>query len=192
MMDIHYHIRPALPQDACGIAHVYVEAWRSAYAGILPTRMLVNMSKRRQIRSWQGHINRILSSMKGRDAIFVAKSDDGPVIGFGNSGVCREASLGFSTEIYTLYVDPNYLDLGIGHALLKRLFSNLVGLGHETALIWTLADNPNRHFYAAQGGRFIAERSSYYWGKPLREMAYGWSTLTEWCEQQSSVRSLPH
>ena len=40
-----------------------------------------------------------------------------------------------------------------------------------------LADNPARYFYAAMGGRVVAERSQALWGKPLQQAAYGWPDL---------------
>ena len=187
-----YSVESASPEDAAGIAHVYVEAWRSAYAGILPDPVLVGMSPLRQARQWHHRIRQSGRPGRSPEAVFVAKLENGDIIGFGNSGYSRDQDLSYAAEVYTLYVDPDYLDHGVGRALLTTLFSNLVLSGHKSALIWALADNPYRHFYSAMGGQIVAERQSYYWSKSLREIGYGWSDLIVWNEQQSAQRSALH
>ena len=44
-------VRPARLEDARAIARIEVETWRSTYAGMLPDRVLLNMSERRQTNS---------------------------------------------------------------------------------------------------------------------------------------------
>lgn len=43
-------IRVARLDDAAAVAEVYVETWRSAYAGLLPDKVLTGMSESRQRR----------------------------------------------------------------------------------------------------------------------------------------------
>ena len=40
-------VRPARPADAEAIARVYVETWRAAYVGLLPDRVLLDLSLER-------------------------------------------------------------------------------------------------------------------------------------------------
>ena len=54
--------------DAAGIAKVYVDAWRSAYAAILPHRVLLRMSYEDQTRQWAGMIR----DRPGAQAVIVA------------------------------------------------------------------------------------------------------------------------
>ena len=42
-----------MPGDARGIARVHVETWRSAYAGILPDRVIVQMSVDDKAAAWR-------------------------------------------------------------------------------------------------------------------------------------------
>jgi len=173
-------IRRARAEDAAGIAGVYVDSWRETYAGMLPTAMLVGLSQERLTARWQRRLK--TPSRRGRrlKEIFVAVDDRAGVVGFGACGPSRDTNLGFVAEVYTLYVHPNHLGRGLGSALLSRLFDSLIGQGIESAIIWALSDNPCRYFYSAIGGRIVAERTSQYWGRELREMAYGWPSLIGW------------
>ena len=182
-------VRRAVPGDAQGIADVYVESWRETYAGILPTSYLVKLSAERLSRQWRYRLSGAGRGRRGPYAILVAETAEGLVVGFGESGPSRESDLGYAGEIYTLYVAPDYLSLGVGRALLAALFSAVVESGTNTALIWALTANPSRHFYAANGGRIVAERSSVYWGRQLREIAYGWSDLEGWLSDASQPLS---
>ena len=102
-------ILPATAPDAAGIAKVYVDAWRSAYAAILPHRVLLGMSYERQTREWSW----IIRSRTEIQPVIVAAEADGGVVGFASFGLARSndrpASAQFAREakvgeIYTLYV----------------------------------------------------------------------------------------
>ena len=185
MTDAHFQIRSAVPGDSANIARVNVEAWQSAYAGILPTDYLVNMSVNRQDIHWSNRLAACGRSGVPFEQIFVAEDLKGEVIGFGSSGPSRDTYLNYPAEIYTLYVSPNAFNQGIGRGLLTCLFDNLLALGCQSAVIWAVSQNPCRHFYTALGGQIVAERESRFYGAKLREIAYGWPDLTAWRKAQS-------
>ncbi|MDC0986738.1 GNAT family N-acetyltransferase [Alphaproteobacteria bacterium] len=164
------NIRVAIPSDASAIAEVYVETWRAAYAGILPDRTLVRMSVASQIRQWQSLLN-------AGDAVLVV-TDGAEIVGFGGYGPNRERNLPYSGEVYTLYVSPDYQNQGLGSRLLRAMFKALQRDGHESAIIWVLAENPSRFFYECEGGAKIADRNEFLWGVSVRELGYGWSFLS--------------
>lgn len=157
----------AAPDDAEAIAQIQVETWRMTYAGLLPDDLLIRMSQDRQRRMWRRMI-------RGGETVLVARDPKAGVIGFGSYGPNRSRHKGFSGEIYTLYVSPDFQGLGIGRGLLNAMFAALTGENHESALVWVLAENPNRFFYEALGGRRTAERDVTMWGAKVRELAYGW------------------
>ena len=185
MTDTYFQIRSAKPNDAAGIARVHVDAWRSAYAGILPTQYLVNMSVLRQERHWSDRLAAYGRQDVPFEQVFIAEDLAGEVIGFGSSGPNRDAYLNHPAEIYTLYVSPDVLSQGVGRALLRALYDNLLALGCQSSVIWALSLNPYRHFYSALGGEIIAERDSRFYDARLREVAYGWKDLEAWRKAQA-------
>lgn len=167
-------VRPARPADAEAIARVYVETWRAAYAGLLPDRVLLDLSLARQTIGW----SRAIGAVGPGQSVLVAEDETAGVVGVGSCGrVHRSAPLTFEGEVYTLYVDPDHQERGLGRGLLDGLFGTLREGDIGSALIWVLADNPARFFYEAMGGRRAAERTELLWGEPLGEIAYGWPDL---------------
>jgi ribosomal protein S18 acetylase RimI-like enzyme len=177
-------IRPAIQTDAVGIAKVYVDAWRSAYAAILPHRVLLEMSYDQQTLQWTRTIQRT------RELVIVAIEADQGVVGFAGFGSARagdrrtierlagvpDASVG---EIYTLYVQPDCQDRGIGRQLVADAFAAMTRNGCRCGLLWVLRDNPSRYFYERIGGRLIAERQERMWGQVTDQVCYGWTDLRQ-------------
>ena len=173
MDEIRIGIRLARPTDAAEVAHVYVESWRETYAGILPDTGLLRMSKAEQTASW----TRQIKASNLRNPVLVAADAKSNVYGFASAGPSRDRSLPFEGEVYTLYVLPGMTGQGLGSALLQSVFRLFSKSGYNGMVIWALADNPSRFFYEAMGGQLIAERQHPMWGKPLREIGYGWQKL---------------
>ena len=76
-------IRVARPGDACGIAGLDVETWRTTYAGVLSTSYLVGLSERRRELGWRGVILH-----EPRD-VRIALAPRGAIVGFGSCGPNR-------------------------------------------------------------------------------------------------------
>lgn len=175
-------IRRAVPGDARGIARAHVETWRSAYAGILPDRVVVQMSVDDKAAAWRQLIQR----QDAVDAVIVAEIDDGTIVGFASCGPAGPESMpDYDGEVHTLYVLPDWQEQGIGRALLCGCLRVLGAAEIAAAYLWVLADNPSRFFYQAMGGKRIGERDERLWGTTVHEVAYGWpdlSSLPKACE----------
>jgi len=175
-------VRRAVPGDARGIASAHVETWRSAYAGILPDQVVVQMSVDDKAAAWRQLIQR----QDAVDAVIVAEIDDGTIVGFASCGPAGpEAMPDYDGEIHTLYVLPDWQEQGIGRALLCGCLRVLDAAEIAAAYLWVLADNPSRFFYQAMGGKRIGERDERLWGTTVHEVAYGWpdlSALPKACE----------
>lgn len=177
-------IRPATAQDAAGIAKVYVDAWRSAYAAILPHRVLLRMSYEGQTRQWAGMIR----DRPAAQAVIVASEADDGVVGFASFGPARfdhrPAAGRFAGEhekvgeVHTLYVLPDFQERGIGRQLLAAAFAALVERRYSCGFVWALRDNHARYFYERVGGKVIAERQERQWGRMTDQVCYGWTDLT--------------
>src|ERR1700722_17216356 len=165
-------VRAARPDDAAGVARVYIESWHDTYPSILPTQLLCAMTPRGQTARWQAAIQ-----ARGREQVLVAEKSGAGIIAMASFGPSRDSDLGFDGEVYTLYVDPSYFGLGLGRALLRSSFSALGARGYSSCVIWAHAKNPARFFYEKMGGRLIAERTARMMGDAVPETAFGWRRL---------------
>ena len=134
-------VRAARPDDAAGVARVYIESWHDTYPSILPTQLLCAMTPRGQTARWQAAIQ-----ARGREQVLVAEKSGAGIIAMASFGPSRDSDLGFDGEVYTLYVDPSYFGLGLGRALLRSSFSALGARGYSSCVIWAHAKNPARFF----------------------------------------------
>src|SRR5208283_2320315 len=98
-------IRAARLDDAGPIARLDVETWQATYAGILGTPYLAGLSAARRESGWTNVIRR-----EPRD-VHVAVNGAGDVVGFGSCGTAR-GEPDFTSEIFTLYVAPDWQNQG--------------------------------------------------------------------------------
>jgi len=172
-------IRRATRSDATEIGRVYVETWQSTYAGILPDTMLAQMSDVRQSAWWA----RALGEPDEARGIFVADDSDMGVVGFGSCGPVRDLPDGLDGterrvgEVYTLYVEADFQNQGLGRRLLDAMFRQLRADGCDAVVLWMLANNPTRFFYEAMGGQSCGQRTDTMAGKVVDEVAYAWRDL---------------
>ena len=182
------NLRSAGLNDAGSIARVHVTTWRAAYAGLVPDTYLVGMTEIGQMRFWRRLLGRpqaeetiLVAEIESADSAASAASAGGPqVVGFGSCGPSRPYGLPYHGEVFTLYVTDDWQGRGIGRALIRALFVDLVARGDRDALIWVLSANPARFFYQAVGGSPVAARKEAFAGAMLDETAYAWPDLESW------------
>ena len=172
-------IKPADADDAAGIAAVHVAVWRSAYAGILPDRVLLRLAVPRLAAQYAGAIDR--SEQAGGGHALVARSLDGSVVGFTTftagppplpaSGKPRWG------EVETLYVHDDWRDHGIGRALLAGAAARLRDGGCGALFLNVLADNHSRWFYEHLGGRAQTTSVTYVGGVAMNQIAMAWDPI---------------
>ena len=162
-------VRNATPRDASPIARVHVETWRDSYAGILPSHKLAGMSRRQHVGEWSQSLR-----TPRREIVLVAEDypADG-ILGFGTAGRARTFSPPYEGEVYMLYVLPGFQDLGVGSALMKGLFEQLLRRKYRSGLLWVLADNPARFFYQTVGGKLIGRRARNRFGVLMHTVREG-------------------
>lgn len=187
--ELEVEIREATAMDGRDIARIQIETWRASYAGILPKEYLIDLSLEERGAWWRETVGRkregetfvaALPPQAGPPGARGGISPGGPIVGFGSCGRARSSSSTAQGEVYTLYVDLDWQNQGIGRRLLTRLFEELVAQGCSSALIRVLAANPSRYFYEAMGGEAVGEGQEHFAGVKLAVLAYGWRDLQEW------------
>jgi len=163
-------IRSARLDDAGPIARLDVETWQATYPGILATPYLAGLTPARRETGWTHLIRR-----EPRD-VQVAEAADGTIVGFGSCGNAR-GEPGFTGEVFTLYVAPDWQNRGIGRRLLLAMFERLAAQGHGSVVIWVLRDNPARFFYQRLGGKEVRRKLLPFNGMEVAASGYGWADL---------------
>jgi L-amino acid N-acyltransferase YncA len=164
-------IRTARKEDAGAIARIYVESWRSTYAGLLPDKLLLRMNVADHEARWWRHV---LARFRRNHFVYVAETEEDGVVGFGSGGPSRQADLPYRGEIYTLYLRDEFHGRGIGRLLFSALTERCLREYGNSLIVWVLAGNPSRFFYHALGGKAVARRPTTMAGAKIEELAYGW------------------
>ena len=176
-------VRRAAPEDARWIGAVHVEAWRSAYPGILPDDYLARLSPARQAAYYRRAI--LLNGL-----VYVA-AEGRQIVGFATAGLGRwKDGLGRSPgegEIETLYVADDWRERGLGRELLRAAAAGLTDSGCRTAYLWVLRDNPSRWFYEHLGGRIVAEATVRVGGRPVKQVAVAWDPIARLLQTGASA-----
>jgi ribosomal protein S18 acetylase RimI-like enzyme len=170
MDELALSVRQARPTDAADLARIYIASWHDAYAGILSHSLLSAMSHKGQAQRWQ-------QTMRGPGAVLIAEDPRHGAVGLASLGPARDKGLGLDGEIYTLYVDPAFLGLGAGRALLQASFAALAAKKYRSCVIWAHARNNACYFYEAMGGKRVGTRLTRLMGEETPEVAFGWKRL---------------
>jgi ribosomal protein S18 acetylase RimI-like enzyme len=162
-------IRTARSQDAVEIARIHVEAWRDAYAALLPPEYLARLDPRIEAARW----NR--ASVSRLENTLVADCD-GEVAGYAIIGPARGQQVQPAGEIYALYVETDWREQGIGRALVDAAFDRFRKQHLSKAVIWCLEGNfAARGFYQRCGGRLLPySKVEEIAGMTLAVLGYGW------------------
>ena len=168
-------IREAYPTDAAAIARVHVDSWRTTYAGIVPADYLANLSYVRREQFWRD----ILSTPAHPGCVYVAAPDTGQIVGFASGGPERSGDAVYQGELYAIYLLARSQRQSLGRHLTMAVVKRLLQCGLPSMLVWVLATNPGRAFYATLGGQQVYEKETTFGAAPLLEVAYGWPDLRE-------------
>jgi GNAT superfamily N-acetyltransferase len=167
------HIRSAIHDDAMGIATVHVQSWRETYSGLMPESVIHRQSVESRLAMWQ----HILAD--GRAVVCVAEEETEGIVGFASGGAARGLTDQFDGEIYAIYLLRSHQKRGIGRALIETIAARLYEAGFHSLMLWVLASNETRRFYAHMGGVPIAEKQEIIGEATLSEIAFGWLEITE-------------
>jgi ribosomal protein S18 acetylase RimI-like enzyme len=156
-------IRYATVEDAPAIAAIHVQAWQTAYAGIVPTDYLAGLSVQDKTEFWEQQLAVNLGAV-------LVSVRNGKLVGWASGGACRDADGKGGFEIYAIYVAPDYWRRGIGRELMKEVEDALSPCSGIT--LWVLRENQSAiGFYRKLGYKSDgAEKSVLLGGAKLSEL----------------------
>jgi len=142
-------IRPATVDDVDAFVSMKNDAWRWAYADILPAEHLATLTIEEQAGWWRA---RLAEPDPTGDVVFVAVDGEG-VVGVAGAEPSRDDDAGPSTgELGMLYLRPDHVGQGLGRALHDRALGALRDAGFDRATLWVLEANARgRGFYEHLG-----------------------------------------
>ena len=166
-------VRPAVIDDAAGIANVHVASWRTTYRGLLPEDFLGSLNEEAYTERWR----RVMGD--GLSRVFVVDQDQA-VVGFASCGRERAGETGFSGELYAIYILDGAQRQGHGRELVRAVAGALREMKLPDMIVWVLRDNTAaRHFYERLGGAYVREQPITIGSATLEEVSYGWRSLDE-------------
>jgi ribosomal protein S18 acetylase RimI-like enzyme len=140
-------VRDMTVDDCEAVAAIRVGGWRYAYAGLMPQKYLDAMSVE------EDAVRRRQYLADGTEVTNVVAERDGDVIGWGCFGPARDEDAPPGTcELYALYVLPERISSGVGHALTAELTGRARASGFALMQLWVLKENARaRRFYERAG-----------------------------------------
>jgi ribosomal protein S18 acetylase RimI-like enzyme len=164
-------VRPATVDDAQAVARVHVASWRSTYEGLLPGDFLETLSEAGYTERWTRFIG------QGSSRVYVVEQN-GEVVGFASGGRERAGEIGFSGELYAIYIVDLFQRRGYGRELVRAVVTGLHEMGLEDMIVWVMRDNqPARRFYERLGGVYLRTQPTTIGQAALEEVSYGWRHL---------------
>lgn len=143
-------VRRATASDTAAFCAVRQRAWKAAYAGLMPQRVLDEMDLGATYASWWPFLR--LPPTRRHSALVAGRQ--GTVVGLAVSGPSRDADLNhtYAGELTLLYLDPLATGLGLGKRLLHAATDAMLENGFEDLRLWVLQGNTRaRSFYERNG-----------------------------------------
>ncbi|RJS93543.1 GNAT family N-acetyltransferase [Salinisphaera sp. Q1T1-3] len=166
------------PADAPVVARIQRDAWRAAYAGIVPADYLAAMDLVALTRTWAARITHDMPALIG----YVACDTRHRVIGYVVAGPHRDPAGDDAAEIRAIYVAPDRHGEGVGRSLMQAAAVGLRAAGFGAVRLWVFVDNtPARAFYETLGGTAGQRHTFKLGGALLEEIDYRWPKLARLC-----------
>lgn len=143
-------IRRMTLDDAPDVTRLHVDAWQTAYRGILPDEILDGLDYEERLAARRTHL-----SDPDNPVVNWVLEDEGLVRAWAAAGRPRDDDLGDETiELYAIYARPVDVGKGYGRALIEYVM-DYARAQHATELtLWVLGANERTlRFYAAAGLR---------------------------------------
>ena len=158
-----YTVRPALPADAGGIAHVARVTWDATY------KQSIAAHNRRQFLDRAYSLEAVRATIAREPDWFYVAAYGQKVVGFAQY-LRRFDGDG---ELARIYVHPDHQRRGIGRAFLRSGLATLSAAGIGQCYVSVEMDNsPARAFYERFGFRLLREYGHFLGDQIIRLVAY--------------------
>ena len=139
-------IRLATDADIPAIAHIINEAWKCAYADIVPARYLAAMREERKAKRLREWLERV-PHMR-----YFVLCENGIPVGAASLHRARNEDMSDAAEFSFFYFLPSVWRRGYGTLLLNRLKQESANAGFLRLCCWVLEKNHRAvSFYESQG-----------------------------------------
>lgn len=168
-------IRFAKPEDAAGIAQVYVDSWKTTYKGIIAAAYLDKLSMEEHRNRWEKR----LSYPEPGEGVLIAENERGQICGFLDYGVDRETGRVHEAELYAVYLLQSEQRKGIGRLMFGVLLEELRNKGYRSLIVWVLEQNPAVHFYRKLGSEEFERKEIRLGEESFTEIALYWQDISQ-------------
>ena len=150
-------VRPARESDAAGIAAVHVQAWRVAYAHLMPAEFLAALDQGRREAGW-----RTIIADEVTDVLVALDGEQ--IIGWASAGSGRDESAPADRELEGIYVLASAYGSGAGQQQLNA------AVGNDAAFLWMAENNPRAEAFYRRNRfeRDGAEKTESFGGASIR------------------------
>ena len=148
-----FSIRRAVSGDAEDFVTVHLQSWRESYSHVLGEDVFQRRETDRT--AAVAHRRAAIADQAQNPAIgnWVARSQDGRLLGFSSAGPARDTDIGIPLELWSIYILAEAYGSGVGQALLEH------AVGNDPAYVWVLEDNPRAQAFYRRNG-FVADGAS--------------------------------
>ena len=166
-------LRRAAIGDEAAIARVNVEAWRQAYAPLVPRAMAEAVTVRRRQPMWQA----LIGQHAATHPTWVAVDDSAGIVGFATGSPAGCPVEGFQGELHMLFVAPGFQRRDVGRRLFHAMADGLVSVGGGSAVATVLDAPAALAFCRALGGVPVAQTDLDIAGTPVAQTLFAWPDL---------------
>jgi len=150
------------------MARLHVDAWQSAYRGLVPDAFLDGLDCERRAQRFRDAL------VPNAEETYLAEQS-GEVLGILTVGACRDTDVDHETtgEIWGIYLAPKHWREGLGRTLCRYGEQLLSLRGYLVATLWVFAGNSQaRRFYEAMGFRADGASRMHDFGAALEAFRY--------------------
>lgn len=141
LMSRNITIRPCKRnENFLSISKLYLRVWKTAYKSLLSQKFLSKLNEG----SWK--------PQKRWKNTMIAENKKKEIVGVCSFGPTRFKRFPKYGEIYSLYVDKDYQDIGVGSKLIKQSLKKLKRDKYKSFFVWVIYNNsPAINFYKKVG-----------------------------------------